>query len=127
MSTTGHQPKGNYPRPAEIHHVDLKSESEAMLAKLPGRRHQGKNLAREGGLSVLLVAMEPGAEMDEHSAAGTASIHVLQGRIALTTGEETLSLGAGEVAMYQPHVRHGVRAEEQSVFLLTVAERSLDG
>jgi quercetin dioxygenase-like cupin family protein len=127
MPDTTHQPTGEYPHPAAIHHVDLTAESDGLLQQLPGTRRQGKNLAREGGLSVLLMAMEAGDELDEHAAAGPAAIQVLRGSIVVTSEETALTLGEGEMAMYQPGVRHGVRADQRAVILLTVAERSLAG
>lgn len=127
MSNTAHQPTGEYPHRAALHHVDLTAESDALLQQLPGNRRQGKNLAREGGLSVLLMAMEAGDELDEHAAAGAAAIQVLRGSIMVTSGETALALREGEMAMYQPGVRHGVRADQRAVILLTVAERSLAG
>lgn len=127
MSTPGHEPTGTYPRRAAIHHIDLEAEIGELVAKLPGNRRQGKNVAREGGLSIVLIAMEAGDEMDEHAAAGAATVQVLRGSVVLSSGDEQLPLSEGELAMYQPGVRHRVRAEQQSVIMLTVAEQRLAG
>lgn len=127
MPNTGHQPTGDYPHPAAIHYVDLTAESDALLQQLPGSRRQGKSLAREGGLSVLLMAMEAGDELEEHAAAGPAAIQVLRGSVVVTSEGTELLLRPGEMAMYQPGVRHGVRSDQRAVILLTVAERSLAG
>lgn len=53
---------------------------------------------------------EAGAEIHAHAHAQEEIWQVLDGRLAITLGEETFEAGAGVVAIVPPHTRHAVRA-----------------
>ncbi|GAA1935080.1 cupin domain-containing protein [Nocardioides marmoribigeumensis] len=67
-----------------------------------------------------LVAMRAGTVLGEHQAPGEATLQVLQGRVTLRAGEESWTLGAGDLGAI-PAVRHDLAADEDAVVLLTVA------
>jgi quercetin dioxygenase-like cupin family protein len=74
----------------------------------------------EGGpLTQTVLAIEAGHELSEHTTPGPATLQVLKGVATLTVdGDETrLPLGAWTPI---PRDRHGLRAEEDLVALLTV-------
>lgn len=120
MPETTHTPAGEYPQPAATHYLDLDVEADRLVRELPGRRRQTKNLARESGVSVLLMAMEAGDALQEHSADGVVTVQGLRGYAVLSVSEESFELRPGRVMVFQPGVRHDIRAEEQSVVLLTI-------
>lgn len=70
---------------------------------------------------IVLVAMKEGAEMNSHSIDGALSIQVLSGRLWLETESQSFSIDPEEIAALQPRLEHYVFAEEESVFLLTLA------
>lgn len=80
------------------------------------------------GLRQTLIALRDGAEMHEHESPGAASLMVIRGRVTLVAGDDDVEVGAHQVVPI-PDRRHSLRAEEQSVVLLTVAlpARSEDG
>jgi quercetin dioxygenase-like cupin family protein len=120
MPETTRQPEGAYPKPAKVHYIDLEAESAQLVNLLPGRRRQTKSLARESGVSVIMMAMEGGDALEEHTADGVVIINVVEGHATIRADGETFDLREGELVMLQPNVSHDVRAEEQSIVLLTV-------
>ncbi|MCC7087777.1 MAG: AraC family ligand binding domain-containing protein [Chloroflexi bacterium] len=120
MPDTTHVPAGEYPISAPVHHIDLESEANKLLGSLPGHRRQTRNLAREAGVSVLMMAMETGDTLRDHAANGVVTVQLLSGRAVLTANNQHLDLREGRLAVLQPGVRHDVAAEEQSVLLLTI-------
>ncbi len=120
MPETTHTPAGEYPRPAPAHHIELDAVADQLVSQLPGKRRETKNLARESGVSVLMMAMEAGDAVREHSADGMVTVQALRGCTVLSVGEESFQLLPGHLIMLQPGIRHDIRAEEQSVVLLTI-------
>lgn len=123
MSMPAHIPKGDHPAPAAVHLLDLEAAADRMAAKLPGHSRHTETLAREAGTSVVMMAMEAGDAIKEHSAKSPVSIQLLRGHVALNAGGQALELRPGQLAFLQPDIRHDVQALEQSVILLTLAER----
>jgi quercetin dioxygenase-like cupin family protein len=72
------------------------------------------------GLRQTLIALREGAEMDEHESPGSASLLVIRGRVRLRAGDDSVELGAHQMAPI-PDRRHSLEAAEQSVVLLSVA------
>ncbi|MBW8091297.1 MULTISPECIES: cupin [Streptomyces] len=72
----------------------------------------------DGPLRQSVIAMVSGCELDEHNAPPAASLQVLHGHVRLTGGTNRMDLIAGQVQEL-PHERHGLRALEDSVVLLT--------
>ncbi|MBL1098291.1 cupin [Streptomyces coffeae] len=93
------------------HHLDqAKSDPHGRSAHL---------FLHDGPLRQSVIAMVSGCELDEHNAPPAASLQVLHGHVRLTsTGGATTDLIAGQVLRI-PHERHGLRALEDSVVLLT--------
>ncbi|MEZ4520511.1 MAG: cupin domain-containing protein [Thermomicrobiales bacterium] len=84
-----------------------------------GRRAQ--TLIKTDRLRVVLVTMNAGAELQEHSAPGPITIHALEGAFDVQIGQETRNLGAGELISIQENVRHAVQATADGAFLLTIS------
>lgn len=72
------------------------------------------------GLRQTLIAMRDGAELDEHESPGAASLMVIRGRVSVVAGDDSQEIGAHQITPV-PGQRHRLRAQEQSVVLLTVA------
>lgn len=76
-------------------------------------------VVHDGPLRQSVIALTAGSALDEYNTPPAASLHVLHGRVALTTGDaERPELTAGRLHPL-PHERHGLRALEDSAVLLT--------
>ncbi|MGH2610513.1 MAG: hypothetical protein ACRDHF_15640 [Tepidiformaceae bacterium] len=120
MPRTTRTPSGKYPEPAQMHHIDLEAAADELLGRLPGNRRSSESLAREAGVSVVMMAMESGDAIQEHSANGVVAVQLLRGRIAVSSNNETVTLEPREMVLFQPRVRHSVKAADRSVLILTV-------
>jgi quercetin dioxygenase-like cupin family protein len=80
----------------------------------------GVTLARHAGMSVVLNHLHAGAKLQEHAARGAATVQVLDGRIRLQIGDETLEVPAGRLAVFDAGVRHSVEAVDDSTLLITL-------
>ena len=79
-------------------------------------------LTKQRGLRLVLIALRAVAALHEHLAAGALTIHVLEGRVRLDVGGETVELAVGELLVLEPGLLHDVQAVDESVFLLTLAQ-----
>ncbi|MEX0783908.1 MAG: cupin domain-containing protein [Dehalococcoidia bacterium] len=127
MPRTTHTPSGKYPEHTQVHHLDLEAAADDLLARLPGNRRQSESLAREQGVSVIMMAMEEGDALKEHSAAGVVTVQLLRGQVAVGANGEVMDLAPRQMVLFQPGVRHSVEARERSVILLTVTGGEQDG
>jgi quercetin dioxygenase-like cupin family protein len=75
----------------------------------------------DGPLRQTVIALTAGSALDDHTTPPAASLQVLHGHVRLTEadgGAGGQDLIAGQVTPI-PHVRHGLRAIEDSAVLLT--------
>ena len=82
--------------------------------------HRQVALVRHGPVSLILFVFDQDGLLKEHSTDGEVTIHVLSGRLAVTTPTGEERLGAGELLSLAPGQSHAVRAMEPSEMLLTV-------
>lgn len=68
-----------------------------------------------------LMAMVAGSGTGDHASPGEATLHVLQGRIRLTAGDDSWDARIGDL-LFIPPSTHAVEAIEDAVILLTVAK-----
>jgi len=103
--------------------IDLGSLADELLEKAT-HAHSGRaghTLPHPvDGLRQTVIALRGGAELGEHESPGPASLLVLRGRVRLTADAETVELAAHQMSPI-PNRRHGLRADEDSVVLLSVA------
>ena len=121
MPTTTHTPKGDYPEPAPAHLIDIESEADKFSQALTAGGRQTRNIAREAGVSLVLMAIEAGDAVREHSTPGATTVTAIRGHVVVTSGGHSMDLRPGQLVLFQPGVRHDLRAEEQSVVLLTIS------
>ncbi|MEU3159807.1 cupin domain-containing protein [Streptomyces griseoincarnatus] len=76
----------------------------------------------EHTLRQTLLALTPGTELAEHDSPGEATLHVLRGRVRLTSGDVEWEGRTGDLLVI-PDARHGLQALEDAAILLTVAKK----
>ena len=101
-----------------VYALDNEAENLAKLAEGAGRR--GLTLAKEAGVSVVMVGMDKGNLVGTHSVAGSVTIQVLSGRVEVRLPKETVDLLQHQIAILGSDVEHSIMAHEVSVLLLTV-------
>ena len=75
----------------------------------------------EHTLRQTLIALASGRRLDEHENPGEATVHVLQGRVRLSSGDLTWEGSAGDLIIV-PDARHALEALADCAVLLTVAK-----
>ncbi|PVE18924.1 hypothetical protein [Arthrobacter sp. Bz4] len=93
----------------------LTTALEEAMASDKGR--SAKIVVHDGPLRQTILGLRKGQVLAEHNSPPAASMYVLRGRVRIT-GQDPAEVVAGEIVALT-HVRHGVEAVEDSVFLLT--------
>ena len=86
----------------------------------PGQQRRAVTLVKQSGLSLVLVHLHAGGTLQEHGAPGAATVQVLDGRVKVEIGSETVEAPAGRLIAFDAGVRHSVEALEESTLLLTL-------
>jgi quercetin dioxygenase-like cupin family protein len=86
-----------------------------------GRAAQTVNGGHEKSLRQTVIAMNANAELAEHANPGEATVHVLHGRVVLSSSGQSWEGRDGDLIIV-PDAPHSLRAEQDSIVLLTVAK-----
>jgi quercetin dioxygenase-like cupin family protein len=84
----------------------------------------GVGLRAIGGEQVLLchVTYEPGTTVARHSHPTAEQVMwIIEGDVTMTVGDETKTLGAGDVAVVNPGVEHELHSENGMTFIEALA------
>ena len=93
------------------------------LAASSGRSAHTVFGGSEHQLRQTLIALASGRMLDEHSNPGDATVHVLHGRVRLSSGDLRWDGASGHLIAV-PEAVHSLEALEDSVVLLTVVNRA---
>ena len=100
----------------------LDREAGELTRGLAGHGRRGVTLSKQPPLTLVLLAMEAGNALVEHATAGATSILVIRGDVhVLVGGNEEVRLLDHQLLVLADGVRHDVRAETESLLLITVA------
>jgi quercetin dioxygenase-like cupin family protein len=82
-----------------------------------------KTLAKQGPLSVVLIALRKGAALQSHQVAGPITIQSLRGCLSVKTDTREIEVPAGTLVSLGAGVAHDARAQDDCAILLTVVLR----
>jgi len=104
---------------------DLRAVAKELMAEhaASSKGHWQKVLYRHNHASVALFVFQSGSGIAQHKAAGTVTIHVIDGRMRIKTlGTDAAEylLCANQMVALAPDVPHAVEALEPSIMLLQI-------
>lgn len=108
--------------PGGIHRFHL-LETAAGLRDEPEYAANGRTgltLVKGPELRVVLMVVRAGSGLAEHRAPGPITVHVLEGEIRFSSGDEVVYLRAGELLTLPSRQPHAVEAVHDTTFLLTI-------
>lgn len=70
---------------------------------------------------VVLIGLEAGQSLDEHQVKEAAFVLVLDGRVRVEAGDESVEAGSGELFRFEPDERHSLTSDGHSRVLLLLA------
>lgn len=99
---------------------DLVDLTRSHLAAAHAAEHgrSAELVLHDGVLRQSVIALTAGSELAEHNSPPAASLQVLVGAVRVTGAGSAPVVTAGQLVVLT-HERHAVKAEEDSVFLLT--------
>ncbi len=102
--------------------IDLGEAATEIQGLAPeGQKRRAVTLVKQGGLSVLILRLDAGGTLAEHSAPGATTVQVLGGHVCVQLGDETLDMPVGRLIAFDANVRHSVEAIMDSTLLLTLS------
>lgn len=103
--------------------LDALATQQLELAAAHGGRPAGDTVVggHERVLRQTVIGMMAGSELGEHENPGEATVHVLRGRVRLSSGDASWEGRPGDL-LKVPNARHSLQALENSAILLTVAK-----
>lgn len=107
-----------------MQNTSLSGLTEQHLA-IARQAHSGRSAHTVHGghartLRQTLIALAGGQRLDDHESPGDATLQVLHGHVRLVAGADEQDGTTGDLLVI-PDARHGLKAVEDSVVLLTVA------
>ena len=122
------RPEGDRPIDAPMVNMDLnafKAQIKEEKAWKTGDRN-AITIFKTDVMRIVLVALHKGTEMKQHSTDGVINVQVLEGHISFRTGMQSAELNVGQMIALHAEIPHTVYANQESLFLLTLAKRSDD-
>jgi len=105
--------------------MDFNLEKEiAQLHEEEAWQRTGRNsktLVKQPDFRIVLMALQKGGHMDEHSADARISIYTLSGHVKLQLPEQTVDLPASHLLVLDRALEHDLVALEESAILLTIS------
>jgi quercetin dioxygenase-like cupin family protein len=86
-----------------------------------GSRSPAVLYSREGERRIVLIGLEPGQALNEHQVKEAALVAVVDGRVRIEAGEESVDASTGSLIRFEPDERHSVTAVGAARILLLLA------
>jgi quercetin dioxygenase-like cupin family protein len=90
----------------------------AEIPNIPTDTIISRKLYEDERIKVILFGFAAGQELSEHTASQPAMIHILQGEVRLTLGNDLFEVGPGAWARMEAHLPHSVYAKTVTLMLL---------
>jgi len=87
----------------------------------PGGSRSPVVLHSEDEGRAVLIGLDPGQELGLHQVKEFAFLHVVDGEVEITAGDETLAAPAGTLVRFEPDERHAVASAGGARMLLFLA------
>jgi quercetin dioxygenase-like cupin family protein len=87
---------------------------------VPLARTHSEPLLNAGGIKAIRLEVPQGCEIPRHSSPASATLQCLTGSIVLLLDDEEFRLSAGQLMYLEAHQPHVVRANVDSVLLVTM-------
>jgi quercetin dioxygenase-like cupin family protein len=119
---TGHQSLTGH-LTAPLMDFDLRREIAQLHEEeaWPRTGRNSKTLVKQPDFRIVLIALQEGRHLEEHSADARMSIHTLTGHIRLQLPEQTVDLPYGHLLVLDRSLEHDLEALEESAILLTIS------
>ncbi|HJE84605.1 MAG TPA: cupin [Corynebacterium amycolatum] len=106
--------------------MNINSQKDDLLAQAKGNSNgrAAEIVVHDGPLRQTLIALTEGTVLSAHNSPPAASMFVLVGEVEITGADET-TISEGNLKVLT-HVKHGVKALTDSMFLLTTVT-GIDG
>jgi len=101
----------------------LDEEARALQTKAGAAKNgrAAKTIVKEGPLNVTVVALKKGAKLQRHQVDEPVTVHVLKGKLDVSTADGDTQLAAGGLVAINAGVAHSATAAEDADLLITVA------
>ena len=121
MSSRPH-PESERPLHGPVQKFDLEAEVGRLREEGAWQRGQRNSITLRKGedMNVVLLVMKAGDRLEEHTAPGSSSLSVREGRIRFMVAEEVAEAGSDTLLTCDAGVRHKVVALSDAVCLLTI-------
>lgn len=80
-----------------------------------------KTLVKQPDFRIVLISLQKGGHLEEHSADARISIYTLSGHVKLRLPEQTVDLPRGHLLVLDRALEHDLEALEESAILLTIS------
>ena len=98
----------------------------ASLVEVNAGATVSRTVLKAEGVRLVLFSFDTGEELSEHTAAMPVLLQVLEGRLSVSSGGETVELVPGAVVHLTTRAPHSVVAQEPSRMLLTMLDPRAD-
>ncbi|HZR80652.1 MAG TPA: cupin domain-containing protein [Candidatus Binatia bacterium] len=88
-------------------------------------RRNAMTIVKQPIFRIVLVALQAEAEIATHETESPITVQVIEGRLAIHVGADEFVLGAGQLLILGPGLRHTMHAHDDSAFLLTLAAEAM--
>jgi quercetin dioxygenase-like cupin family protein len=119
---TGHESLAGH-LTASLMDFDLSKEIAQLHAEeaWPRTGRNSKTLVKQPDFRIVLIALQKGGHLEEHSADARLSIYTLSGHVKLQLPEQTVDLQEGHLLVLDRAIEHDLEALEESAILLTIS------
>ena len=93
-------------------------ENIADPANIPADGILSRTIYEDEQVSAVLFGFSEGEKLSEHTASMPAIIHIIQGDVQLTLGEDVMDASTGAWVHMPANTRHGILAKTPLVMLL---------